>query len=623
VTGGGRALLLAAGLALPAGLAAQNPPTAPPSPVPADTVRPAPSRPARADSAAARAGADSGAARARAAVPDSLAPDSFAAVLPPLGPPAGPLPRGARMIFDRDALRMSGAYTLGELLRHVPGTFLARAGWYGLPEAVHYAGQGASSVELYWDGYQIDPMGDDSAGVDVAAIPLGLFSRIEVEVLPTVLRVYLISDTQPVRRARTETSFATGDAATNTYRIRYLNRARGGVGVGLGVNWFGTSGEPSTPVRESDLTLWAKGTWAPSTTRGVEWEYARWSLERGALSAGLPGRRLWRSDSFVRAFAASRPDGMGLRFDALFGSSSAGDTSATPARAIAQGGAFAGYRAERWSVQTGMRIRDERMPLQFEARAAATPLRMLSLEASAVTRRLYGGRTSSELAGTAALRPLGFLQLHGALRLRRVVAQPALLADAVQRVADWSAGVALVTRRLDLDVGVDRHGVYAAPAYGSLAALVPAGTSVAQRTLTVALDYRPTAYLSLAGWYREPLAAGVDGAGTAGYEPPHHARIEATFRSRFLPTFRRGALDILLRISTESWGDGVMGADSGGTLIRLDGHGTLDWLAEVRLLGAVLYWSFTNSQLERYETVPGAPMARGTQRYGVRWEFTN
>jgi hypothetical protein len=534
------------------------------------------------------------------------------------------MPRGTRIVFDQEALAMSGAFTLGELLRQVPGAFLVRAGWYGLPEVVHYAGQGASSIELFWDGYAMDPMGEDSAGFDVGRIPLGLFSRIEVEVLPTVLRVYLISDTQGVRRARTETSFSTGDAATNSYRIRYLNRWPGGLGAGVGVNWFGTTGAPSTPTSSSDLTLWAKGTWAPSTQTGFEYQYIRYSLNRAALPDVLPGRRVWRSDGFLRAYAATRPDGMGYRFDALVGSSSSGDSSTTTARSIAQGAAIAAYRAERWSAQAAVRVRDDRTPLQLEARVAATPLSWVTVEASTIFRSLLGGRSSREASAAAETRLLGPLRLRGSVRLRDAVAVPAVLADSAQRVTDWSVGAGLVTRRLDLDVSLDHHGAYAAPVYGTFGGLVPYGTSQGLRTLTVALAYRPTAYFTLAGWDREPLvAAAAGGAGTASYEPPHHTRMEATFHSRFLPHFRRGALDLLVRIGAEGWSDGVMGADSTGTVVPLDGHGSTDWLVEVRLLGAVIYWSLGNAQVERYQTVPGALMARAAQRYGVRWEFAN
>ena len=37
----------------------------------------------------------------------------------------------------------------------------------------------------------------------------------------------------------------------------------------------------------------------------------------------------------------------------------------------------------------------------------------------------------------------------------------------------------------------------------------------------------------------------------------------------------------------------------------------------------VLFWTMRNSQLERYDVVPGFEMPRGLQRFGVRWEFAN
>lgn len=613
----GSALLAAACLALPVALRAQNPP-APAGP---------PARPpqARADSARAAARADSVRAPARAPVlqdslpvPDSLSPDSFSAVLPVLGPAAGPLPRGGRLVFDRDALVFSGALTLGELLQQVPGAFLVRAGWFGLPEVIHYAGQAATSVELFWDGFALDPMGEDSAGLDVGRIPLGLLRRVEVEVLPTVLRVHLVSDTQPVRRARTETSFATGDGQTNSYRIRYLNRWAGGAGLGLGVNWFGTSGVRSAPARSSDLALWAKASWAASTRFGVDAQLMRYSLDRGVLEGVLPARRVSRSDVILRAYAATRDDGMGLRFDGVLGASSYGDSADVPTRRLAQAAAFAAYRAERWSAEAGARVRDARMPLEVTLRASASPLRSLTVHGHAVRRSLLGGRGSSEAGAGAQWRILGAFRLFGSLRSRSAVAMPALPGDTAQSVADWTVGAGVVTRRVDLDLSAESHGGFAAPAYGTFAALIPRGTAIAARTVTARFDLRPRPYLALSGWYRHAL----DSAG-AGFEPPHHARIAATFRSRFLPRYRRGALDVLVQASLESWSDGVMGADSTGSAIGLDGHGTLDWLVEVRLLGAVIYWTLRNSQLERYELVPGAQMARSLQRYGVRWEFTN
>jgi hypothetical protein len=351
---------------------------------------------------------------------------------------------------------------------------------------------------------------------------------------------------------------------------------------------------------------------------GMEWEYVRYSLNRDALESVLPGRRIWRQDAFLRAYAATRDDGMGLRFDALLGSSTYGDSTSDVQPAIAQLAAITAYRAVWWSAEAAVRVRDARVPLELSVRGAVAPFRALSLSAYAVRRSLLADRASQEIGMGAALRPLPWLVVRGALRYRNAVAVPAILTDTAQRVADWSAGIGFISRRLDLEAGVEGHGAYDAPTYGTFAGVLAAGTLAAGRTLTAQLALRPAAYVTLAGWYRQPL-----GATTAGYEPPHHTRVAATFRSRFLPRFRRGALDVLVQVGVEAWSDGVMGRDAAGAAIALDGHGTVDWLVELRLLGAVIFWTLRNSQAERYAVVSGAPMARANQRYGVRWEFTN
>jgi hypothetical protein len=67
----------------------------------------------------------------------------------------------------------------------------------------------------------------------------------------------------------------------------------------------------------------------------------------------------------------------------------------------------------------------------------------------------------------------------------------------------------------------------------------------------------------------------------------------------------------------------VAGTDSLGAPIRLGGGGSVDYLVEFRLVGAVIFWTLRNAQAERYGVVPGFEMARALQRYGVKWEFTN
>lgn len=555
-------------------------------------------------------------------LPDSLSPDSFRAELPRLGPPPGPMARSGRVVFDKEALVYSGALTLGELLQEIPGVFLVRAGWFGQPERAAYAGQGASSVELYWDGFALDPLGEDSTAIDLSRISLGLLKRVEVEVLPTVLRVYLISDTQLVRRPRTETSFATGDASTNSYRIRYLNRWRNGSGLGVGVTFYGTDGPATTPGSVSDLAIWAKGTWTPSDVVGVEYQLVRHSMDRDSLGSvlggpGIAGVNAVRTDAFVRAHAGSRADGLGLRFDALLGSSSYSDSGSLE-RHLLQAGAALGFRGVRWSLDAITRVRDTRTPFEVWVRGGWAPLSSTSLSLSVFRKTHDLGRRSLEAAATAEVRPLRWLAVWGTVRARDAVASPEVAADTAQQVNDWRAGLTFSSRPATLDLSVERHGGFVAPAFAVFGRSIPNLTTIDVTTLTLSFSLRPWDWLTLAGWYRDPLDPMV-----SAFEPPTHTRAAVTFRSRFLRKFRRGEFDLVARVGVDAWGDGVAGSDSTGAPVRLGGGATVDYLVEFRLVGAVIFWTLRNSQAERYNAVPGFEMARALQRYGVRWEFTN
>jgi hypothetical protein len=90
-----------------------------------------------------------------------------------------------------------------------------------------------------------------------------------------------------------------------------------------------------------------------------------------------------------------------------------------------------------------------------------------------------------------------------------------------------------------------------------------------------------------------------------------------------LPRYRRGVFELVLEASLEGWGDGLMGRDGSGNDIRLLGATTYSYMLEIRLVGAVLYWTLRNAGVERYQLVPGFDQVRALQRYGVRWEFTN
>ena len=472
------AVTLLVTLALTRGLLAQQP-ARPVAPAPDTIARPAAVRP---DSQNPRPDIPPTPPDTSHALPDSLNADSLEPVLPTLGTPPGPQPALRRIVIDQDAIHYSGALSLGELIAaRVPGAFLVRSGWFGHAEVLAYAGQGPGAVELYWDGFAIDPLGVDSAGFDLARYDMGTLRRVEVEVLPTVLRVYLISDTQSARRAKTEASFGTGDATTNSYRLRYLNRWRGGAGIGIGATYFATSGPTVSPARVSQLNLWLKGSWMPSDRVGAEYELLTYGLQRdslrpsaaGATGPGIPAAYVRRTDMFARAFAATRRDGMGLRFDAQLGSSTYKDTTGALDTTVNQASLDVSWRARRWSAEAWGRARDSRAPFDLGSRVSWSPLRALTLTGSLRRRALIGiGGVSEAEAGTE-FRPLAFLAVHGDLRWRSMLDSAFAVSDTVQKVSDWTAGVSVFSRTITIDATFGRHDPFSTPVFGAFRVQLP------------------------------------------------------------------------------------------------------------------------------------------------------
>ena len=561
--------------------------------------------------------------RVDSTVIDSILRDSVRNRIPTLGPPPGPLPSQRRIVFDKDAIRFSGAMTLGEILRLVPGVSLVRIGWFGLPELVTVAGQGAASVEIDWDGYPMENLGLDSAGFDTGRFAIGLLDRIEIEVLPTVLRVHLVTEMTAIRRARTEVAFATGDAQTNSYRVRYLNRWESGFGIGAGFTALGTAGPIYSHADINELGLWLRGGWMTRDDRtGIEYEYTRDALNRHSLtttSGGtLAGVKANRSDSFLRAYTSTRPGGMGWRLDLLLGSSHFGDTSGTRDVAVSQASLVAGFRGERVGSELTVRLRDGSRPWEVSTRGSWSPLRPITLTALARRSWLVGGSALSEADAGASLHLLGPFAVHGDVRWRRLVDTAATPVDSLDHVQDWSGGLSFTQRLLDADFGVEHHGAFVAPVFGVVSGVVPVATSAPGSTFTVSYALRPTKYLTLHGWYRTPTTS-TDVA----FEPPDHALTIATLRSKFLPHFRRGVFDVEGQAEIESWGKGIAGTDGAGNPITVPGNSIWNFHVQVRLLGAILYWTLRNPRLRHYAIIPGYDMPRSMQRWGIMWEFTN
>ena len=556
------------------------------------------------------------------AIADSLNPDSLRPVMPMLGPPPGPQVAGRRYVFEYDALRWSGALTLGELLTWVPGVLLVRTGSVGQGEVVTYAGQGSAAVELYQDGFPLETIGTDSAGYDLGRFDIGQLQRVEVEVFPSALRVYLITDSQAARRARTEASFATGDASTNAYRIRYLNRWANGAGLSVGASYLGTIGPLTSRGKANTFQLLAKVGWMPTDRSGVELEVNGFNVTRETitpLTGGLPqlvGLETRRTDLFLRGFAATRADGRGLRLDAMVGSSSFSDSAGLGDGHVGQASLALGYRAARWSAEGWGRVRDNRNPWDVGGRAAWSPLRQLTMSGYARKRTLLGG-SYDEASVAGELRPLSFIAFHGDLRRRTVSDSLFTPADTTERITDWTAGGRIDHRLAMLDLTYGLTGAFTAPGFGIFRDQLPGYVTASNEALVASYQLRPWHWMTLQGWVRMPESDSVP------FDPPNHAVTRLTLRSQFLPHFRRNAFDAMVQFEVESWSDGVAGIDSSGAFLAFPGKTIYNVHVQFRLVGALIFWTMRNVERRQYAIVPGFDLPRSFQRFGIRWEFTN
>ena len=196
---------------------------------------------------------------------DSTTRDTVPALLPifPLPIATGPLPAGARYTFTADSLLLSNARTLSDLLSHIPGVYVARGGWYGQAEPVLVGGRGAgaAALEVYWDGVPYLSIGRDSLALDPARIPLAPLERVDVIVLPAMLRVYLVTARPRSTAPVTQIGIATGDLGIAGYRVGYSTRTRRGLGFSVLADWNSVDGNPTattTNFSTTDLSLKAE-----------------------------------------------------------------------------------------------------------------------------------------------------------------------------------------------------------------------------------------------------------------------------------------------------------------------------------------------------------------------------
>lgn len=596
----------AAALALPRPAAAQADSTRP-------HPRPAPARP------------DTVARPDTLARPDTAAADTARDTLPhffptvPADVPAGPMPRGARYVFTADSLVFSDGVTLSDLLAHIPGVFVAREGYFGAAEPVLYGGRGPAALEIYWDGVPYLPIGRDSVWLDPARIPLAPLERVEVIVLPGTLRVYLVSRRQRSTVASSEVNVATGQFSAAQYAGGFAKRWRSGADLELGADYRTLNGAAATTTTSfNTAALWLKGGYVPNGHLGAEYQLVTTSFDRGGEPGLVSPWKAQRSTGLFRAFLATRTDGLGLRFEAAFQGATASRDTAVADRSVWEDRLSLSQTWTRASAGIAVTFSDPVRPWRADASAAWSPVPFFTLQGDARAGGYSHGRHGREAHLAAGLTlPLGFSARAEAAWSRDVQA-PALAADTAITTLDLSGAVRWDSRFATVELGGVERDPFAPVGFAAGVDQVTTLSPVPRSTYgTVYASIRPAAGLAVSGWLFEPATGGAD------FEPPHHARVAATFDSKFWRTFRSGAFRLRAEFAVESWSRSLLGGVNGTQHLAVYPATFTEFNLEMRIVGVTIFWIIRNQSIMHGGYVQGAAYPAAVQYYGVHWAFHN
>jgi hypothetical protein len=553
--------------------------------------------------------------------PDSTARDTVERFLPvfSLAMARGPLPRGERWSFDTDSLVLSNITSLGDLLSHLPGVYVARGGWFGAPEIAVYGGKGPMGLEVYWDGVPYLPLGRDSIWIDPARVPLAPLERVDIQMLPSTLRVYLVTARIGSTTPRTEVRISTGVASIAQYRAGFAKRWRSGLGLSLAADYRNIDGiGTSTTTPFNSVDLWLRGEYVKPRV-GLSYQIVTSSWNRSSEIANVTAWRQRRVDGVFQGFLATRADGLGPRLTLSGARTSVSNDSLVPDRSLWQGSVELSETRSRASASVTARFQGEARPFQVEAQAAWRPVPFFTLAAQA-RRSLYGDKghgTRAQVSAGLAL-PFGVSLRAEATRIEDFQA-PLVLSDSFQRATDWSAYARWERRFILVEGGVVQRDAFQPRAFAvGIQPVASLGPTPRSRYVSVYVGLRPLAGVQLSGWYFDPIRGGGD------FEPPQHGRVSMAFYSKFWRVYKSGVFALRGEIAAESWSRSNLGGlDTAGAQLPLGPASFVESNLQLRIADFTAYWLTRNYNGMRAGYVTGLSYPKYAQYYGVQWFFRN
>lgn len=533
-------------------------------------------------------------------------------------------------VFDRSDLMLSTALSLPDLLERVPGLTRIRSGYYGVPETVVGTGAMGPDVEVYVDGYRLDPLIGTTP--DLSRMELVDLERVRVVRRPGRVRIELTTLGWAREHAYSVFEGATGDLGVEALRGAFLSPKLLFGPFGVALERLTTDGllraEPADVSGGWVRWGWGRENWGVEAEfRQVGADYSTGTEIQGDVS---------RQDLMIRARA--RPlDGVTAE---LFAGRSRLDVEAvaldTARIRETQAGGRLGVDVSLLSASAEARIRgdagDAAPATSLEAEANLHPLPFVTVGGGATRESWEHGESFSGLSARGVLGPVlgvrAFAEWSDGERGIPYLTSPAGAVRSESRTTE-RAGLDLGWGRLSLGGAVVRveGDAVALPALprlqtppsltaGPYPGFTLEGFEVAG---TVPTLWAP---LNLEGSYTRLRAP--DGEAWALLQPTEQARGGVVYHGSPLDNDQ---LEVLLRVEQVYRGAMLVAsqADGGaGRPVLVDPLQMLNLDLQIRVITvrAYLHWeNITNRQLQN--DLPGRNLPGQHVYFGVKWELFN
>lgn len=530
--------------------------------------------------------------------------------------------------WDHAAFLAEAAVTVGDLLERIPGVLVLRSGLYLQPEAAASLGGTANRLEVWLDGYALDPLLESS--FDLAKLELAEVDSVRVERRLGSIRVHVYTLAARDSRAYSRVEAGVGQPNANLFRGIFLSPKLFFGPIGLAIDRIDTNGLGGKEPADQSAG-WLK--WSHNRSNsGLQVEYRRATTDRNGT---VPWAQSYvRDDVILRARGQF---GAGLTAE-LFGGRSTAQldttTSATNKDSVPRisekntqfGGAVSYVSPSLWA-HASVRLRDALAlaATQFDASAG---IRYNMFSATVAVQqsdwRDAGSALAWSLRGEAT--PIRGVQVFGETSSSdRGIPYLNGLPDSSALITSYSGyrvGAQVVTRGITLggallhaktDLGVpfglpfDRAGL---PYFGALST----GWEVSGRV--------PIPLLK--GLYAQGMITDWQSGNVSLYMPNRMFRTGLEYHA--LP-MKSGSLELLGRIELVHRG-AMLAPDVGVTSPSADPVA----LPEISYIDAYLQIRIIDVRaFLRYEDLQGQEIAEVTNRllrgprlfYGVKWEFFN